>query len=431
MSHRKQGMTRRQALAALGSLGAASSMLVSVPAFARSAGHVVVVGGGFGGATVAKYLKRHNPAISVTLVEPAREYVTCPFTNLYFGGLRTFDQQVHNFDQLRELGVEVIHERADAVDGAARTVRLANGDTLRYDKLVLSPGIDFRWDTLEGYDEAAALKAPHAWKAGEQTRLLKQQLDAMPDGGRFVMVAPPNPYRCPPGPYERASMVAHYLKTHKPGSKVLILDAKDGFSKQGLFTAGWERFYADTIEWVPASKDGKVVRVDADTLTVETEFGETIRADVLNVIPAQKAGLIADRAGVTDESGWVPIDPNTFESTRVPNIHVIGDATVAAPMPKSGFAANTQGKVAAAAIAAALAGREAPSATFANTCYSLIAPDYGISVANVYNIQDGKLVETGGGLSPADANAAFRKLEAQYGVAWYQAIAQDAWGTGA
>lgn len=422
--------SRRQWLARVGKASAAGAALLMAPAFAKgAAGKVVVIGGGFGGATAAKYIKRRNPAIDVTLVEPGKTYYTCPFTNLYFGGLRTFEQQGHGFDELRSLGVKVVHELASGIDASAKTVTLADGTPLPYDKLLLSPGIDFRWNAIEGYDEAASLRAPHAWKAGEQTRLLKKQLEAMPDGGTFLMVAPANPFRCPPGPYERVSMVAHYLKHNKPKSKILILDAKDAFSKQGLFQAGWKRFYGDLIEWVPLAKDGKVVRVDAGTLSVESEFGELHKADVLNVIPPQKAGAIAYSAGVTNESGWVPVKHQTFESELVPDIYVVGDATVAAPMPKSGFSANAQAKVAAAAIVNALAGRPAADASFANTCYSLIAPDYGISVAHTYLLKDGKIAEASGGVSPADASDSFRKLEAEYGESWYKAIAQDTWGT--
>ncbi len=422
--------SRRQWLARVGKASAAGAALLMAPAFAKgAAGKVVVIGGGFGGATAAKYIKRRNPAIDVTLVEPVKTYYTCPFTNLYFGGLRTFEQQGHGFDELRSLGVKVVHELASGIDASAKTVTLADGPPLPYDKLLLSPGIDFRWNAIEGYDEAASLRAPHAWKAGEQTRLLKKQLEAMPDGGTFLMVAPANPFRCPPGPYERVSMVAHYLKHNKPKSKILILDAKDAFSKQGLFQAGWKRFYGDLIEWVPLAKDGKVVRVDAGTLSVESEFGELHKADVLNVIPPQKAGAIAYSAGVTNESGWVPVKHQTFESELVPDIYVVGDATVAAPMPKSGFSANAQAKVAAAAIVNALAGRPAADASFANTCYSLIAPDYGISVAHTYLLKDGKIAEASGGVSPADASDSFRKLEAEYGESWYKAIAQDTWGT--
>ena len=404
--------------------------LLSVPSYARpAAGNVIVVGGGFGGATAARYIKRRNPAINVTLIEPSKTYYTCPFTNLHFGGLRTFEQQGHNFDDLRSIGVNVVHDFAAAVDADTKKLKLANGDSLSYDKLLLSPGIDFRWGTLEGYDEAASLLAPHAWKAGEQTVLLKKQLEAMKDGGTFLMVAPENPFRCPPGPYERVSMVAHYLKHNKPKSKILILDAKDAFSKQGLFQDGWNQFYGDLIEWVPMSQDGKVARVDAANLSVVTEFGETHQADVLNVIPPQKAGAIAEQAGVTDASGWVPVKHDTFESELIADIYVVGDATIASPMPKSGFSASTQAKVAAAAIVNSLEGKAPAKAAFTNTCYSLIAPDYGISVGHQYAVEDGKIVEASGGVSPKDADAKFRKLEAEYGEAWYNAISLDAWGT--
>lgn len=425
-------ISRRRTLQLLGGAGA-GLMSLSMPAIAQGAGagRVVVVGGGFGGATAAKYIKRTNPKIQVTLVEPLQRYYTCPFTNLHFGGLRTFEQQGHNFNELRALGVQVVHALANDVDNKKKTVTLAGGRVLQYDKLVLSPGIDIRWGALKGYDQAAAQLAPHAWQAGPQTTLLKQQLDAMPDGGTFILVAPENPFRCPPGPYERVSMIGHYFKTRKPKSKILVLDAKENFSKQGLFLDGWKKVYGEMIEWVPLSKDGKVVRVDARAREVETEFGKKHKASVLNVVPPQKAGFIADRAGVTAQSGWVPIKAETFESSQVADIHVIGDATAAAPMPKSGFVANAQGKVAAAAIVASLAGRPAPKASWANTCYSLIAPDYGISVANVYDVVEGKLneIKGSGGVSPREASPEFRKLEAEYGVAWYNAIANDAWGT--
>lgn len=424
-------ISRRQSLQLLGGAGAGLFSL-SMPAIAQqNAGRVVVIGGGFGGATAAKYIKRANPKVQVTLVEPLQRYYTCPFTNLHFGGLRTFEQQGHNFNELRALGVQIVHALANDVDSKKKTVTLAGGRVLNYDKLLLSPGIEIRWGALKGYDQAAAQLAPHAWQAGQQTTILKQQLDAMPDGGVFIVSAPDNPYRCPPGPYERVSMVAHYFKTRKPKSKILVLDAKENFSKQGLFLDGWKKFYGEMIEWVPLSKDGKVVRIDAKTREVETEFGKKHKASVLNIVPPQKAGFIADRAGVTAQSGWVPVKPQTFESTQAADIYVVGDATVAAPMPKSGFCANAQGKVAAAAIVASLAGKDAPKASWANTCYSLIAPDYGISVAGVYEVQEGKIAEVkgSGGVSPRDASAEFRKLEADYGVAWYNAIANDTWGT--
>jgi NADPH-dependent 2,4-dienoyl-CoA reductase/sulfur reductase-like enzyme len=393
------------------------------------AARVVVVGGGFGGATAARYLRQIAPHLHVTLVEPARRFYTCPYSNLYLAGLRSWDSIGHGFDGLRAAGVEVIHERADDVDAAARKLRLASGQVLPYDRLVLSPGIDLRWNAIEGYDEAAAERAPHAWKAGPQTLLLKKQLEAMPDGGVFIMAVPDNPFRCPPGPYERAAMVAHYFTRHKPRSKILVLDAKENFSKKALFLQGWKALYGGMIEWVGLSRDGQVVRVDAQAREVETLFGARHKADVLNVIPPQKAGLIAERAGVTDGSGWAPVQGENFASQRVAGIHVLGDASFAGPMPKSGFAANNQGKLAAAAIAAELSGLEPPQALYANTCYSLIGPDYGISVAGVYRAQAGRLIDVphSVGTSPLDAGAAFRAAEARHGAAWYAAISADIW----
>ena len=426
-------ISRRNALSLIGTTAAvAGAGSLAMPSISRAAsGHVVVVGGGFGGATTAKYLKRADPNIRVTLIEPAQRFYTCPFSNLYLGGLRSFESIGHSYDALRKFGVEVVHAMADDVNAARRTVRLVGGRTINYDKLVLSPGIDIRWNAIAGYDEAASTQAPHAWKAGPQTQLLKRQLELMPDGGVFVMAAPDNPYRCPPGPYERVSMIAHYLKTNKPKSKILILDAKENFSKQALFMDGWKAVYGGMIEWVPQSKDGKVVRVDPIALEVETEFGTKHKASVLNVVPPQKAGFIADRAGVTAENGWVPVVASTFASQKDANIYVVGDATVAAPMPKSGFCANAQGKVVAAAIAATLDNKPAPAPTWLNTCYSLIAPNYAISVAGVYKVADGKIIEVqgSGGVSPRDADAGFRQREADYTFGWYAAIAQDTWGT--
>ena len=419
---------RRQMLGGAAA-GVTSLALPSIVRAQAASAHVVVIGGGFGGATAARYLRQLAPQLRVTLVEPAARFYTCPFSNLYLAGLRSWESIGHSYDGLRKAGVHVVHARADHVLTDTRRVLLSNGQALSYDKLVLSPGVDMRWNALEGYDEAASQLAPHAWKAGPQTQLLKKQLEAMPDGGKFVMVIPANPFRCPPGPYERAARVAHYLKQHKPKSKILLLDDKDAFSKQGLFIQGWKALYGDMIEWVKQSDDGKVTRVDAKNLEVETAFGTKHKADVLNVIPPQKAGFIADRAGVTDASGWVPVKAESFESSKVPNVYVLGDATIAAPMPKSGFAANTQGKVAAAAIAAELTGQPLPAASYANTCYSLIGNDYGISVAGVYRAQEGKLIEVpnSGGVSPLDGNAAFRKAEADYGSAWYKAISTDIW----
>lgn len=413
--------------------GLASTWLLGAPALVRaqqSSAQVVIVGGGFGGATVARYLRSHHPHVRITLVEPLSQYHTCPFSNLVLAGERTLDSIAHGYQDLRKAQIEVIHSYADAVDTHAKTVRLRNGKTLRYDKLVVAPGVDMRWNALQGYDEKAAELAPHAWKAGKQTQLLRQQLQAMRDGGTFVMTIPANPFRCPPGPYERAGLIAHYFKKHKPRSKILLLDAKDEFSKKALFMQGWKALYGDMIEWVGQKDDGEVVRVHAAAREVETAFGQTHRADVLNVIPPQQAGYIARQAGLTNSSGWVPIVGDTFATTASPDVFALGDATIAAPMPKSAFSANTQGKLVAAVINAQLRDQPLPTAHFANTCYSLVGPDYGISVAGVYQTEEGKVVEIPGtgGVSPLQEDADFRHREALYAQGWYNAITRDIWG---
>ncbi|MFC3339918.1 NAD(P)/FAD-dependent oxidoreductase [Paracandidimonas soli] len=428
LPRRRSLLTGAAAAAVLPALSACGTTTSST----GSAGRVVVVGGGFGGATAAKYIKRGNPAIDVVLVEPGKTFHTCPFSNLVLAGELTLDDIAHGYDELKNVyGVRVVHALAQDVDPVGHTVLLSNGSKLSYDRLLLSPGIDFRWNAIEGYDEAASGLAPHAWKAGEQTLLLRRQLEQMEDGGTYVLSVPPEPFRCPPGPYERASLIAHYFSRHKPRSKVLILDAKDNFSKQGLFTAGWKALYGDRIEWVGLSDDGKVVRVDAARREAQTEFGTVHKASVLNVVPPQKAGFIADRAGVANESGWVPVNPHTFESTQQKDIYVIGDAAIASPMPKSGFTANAQGKVSAAAIVASLEGRDPAEPYWVNTCYSLLAPDYGVTVAGVYRVEDDKIITVpgSGGLSPAEASLQTRRNEADYAVGWYKAISQDTWGT--
>ena len=425
-------LTRRHLLKTAGALCLLPVLPAQIARSQTSAGRVVVIGGGFGGATAAKYIKRADPTIEVTLIEPQATFYTCPFSNLVLAGERSLDNIGHNFNELQQVyGVKVIHDWATDVDPVAHRVTLASGTQLNYDRLLMSPGIAIRWDALEGYDRPGAEHAPHAWQAGEQTLLLRRQLEAMDDGGVFILSAPANPFRCPPGPYERVSLIAHYFAQHKPRSKILILDAKDNFSKQGLFTAAWQQLYGDRIEWVGLSGDGKVVRVDAAQRQVETEFGSLHQASVLNVVPPQKAAEIAERAGLTNASGWVPIHPQTFAATQAEDIYVVGDATIAAPMPKSGFAANTQAKVAAAAIVASLHGQEPVEPYWANTCYSLVSPDYGISVAGVYRVEQGQIIEVpgAGGLSAAGAPAPIRQAEAAHAVGWYRAISQDTWGT--
>jgi NADPH-dependent 2,4-dienoyl-CoA reductase/sulfur reductase-like enzyme len=316
-----------------------------------------------------------------------------------------------------------------AVDAQARSVALADGARLRYDRLVLAPGIDVRWGALSGYGEAAAERMPHAWKAGAQTLLLRRQLEAMEDGGLVVISVPANPYRCPPGPYERASLIAHYLKTNKPRSKLIVLDAKDAFSKQRLFQSAWSELYPGLLEWVSLSKGGGVTSVDASSNTLTTDFGSH-RASVANVIPPQKAGRIAETAGVADRSGWCPVDPVSFESGLQAGIHVIGDAAIMGAMPKSAFAADAQAKVCAEAIAKLLAGAVPSTPKLINTCYSLVAPEYGISIAGVYQPANGRLTEVpgSGGVSPANAPRATRALEAALAEGWYRTITAEVFG---
>ena len=407
--------------------GAATAVgMFGLPQLALGAAKkVVVVGGGTGGATAAKYLRIADPNIEVTLIEPNKHYHTCYLSNEVLGGDRSIDSIRFGYDGLAKHGVKVVHDTVTGIDAGAKTVSTAGGQKFGYDRCIVGPGIDFKFDALEGYDAEVAKTIPHAWKAGEQTVTLRKQLEA----------PPPNPFRCPPGPYERASQIAHYFKQHKPKSKVLIFDPKPKFSKMGLFTQGWEKLYGygsdnAMIEWHGEAEEAGVVKVNAADKSVTTAFGDTHKADVLNVIPAQKAGKIAFDAGLTDDSGWCPIDLKTFESTVHPGIHVIGDASIAKGMPKSGYAANSQAKVCAAAVAAMLNGNEVGSPSYVNTCYSIVGKDYGISVAAVYRLaEDGsKIASVSSGLTPSDASAEQLKREVAYAHSWFNNITADIFG---
>jgi len=421
--------TSRRALLKTIAVGTAAAMLPRPTLAQAAAGRVVVIGGGFAGATAARTLKRLDPRLVVTLVEANPQFIACPFSNEVITGLRELEDQQFGYDKVAKDGVELKLVQATGVDPQARSVTLADGTLLSYDRLILAPGVDFRWDGLPGYTEAAVERMPHGWKAGEQTLLLRRQLAAMPDGGLVVIAAPANPYRCPPGPYERASLIAHYLKTAKPKSKIIVLDAKDAFSKQRLFQNAWAALYPGMVEWVSLSSGGKVTSVDPSAMTLVTDFA-THKADVANVIPPQKAARIAELAGVADRTGWCPIDPVTFASTLQPEMHVLGDAAIAGAMPKSAFAANAQAKACAAAVATLLAGGKPVEPRLINTCYSLVAPDYGISVAGVYHPVNGLLVdvEGAGGGSPLDAPASIRAQEASFANGWFKTITAEAFG---
>ena len=419
--------TRRGVM--LGLAGFAALAGLSATAAAQTRARLVVVGGGFGGATAASFLKQILPNASVTMIEPNTDYYACPFSNLVIAGMRDLEAQRFGYDALKAQGVEVVHDRASDIDPSAHTVKLASGAALPYDRLVLSPGIDFRWNAINGYDAGAAEIMPHAWKAGPQTLLLRRQLEAMKDGGLVVMSVPPAPFRCPPGPYERASLIAHYLKTHKPKSRLLILDAQDKFSKQPLFEEAWAQLYPGLIERRDAEDFGRVISVDPSMKTLATDF-ENMKADVANVIPPQQAGEIAQRAGVADATGWCPIDPLTFGSTLQPDIHVIGDATIAAPMPKSAFSANLHAKLCATQIARILTGLPPEPTVLTNTCYSYLSDDAAVSITGVYTNEGGKLhsVEGAGGLSPLGADPAIQGSEAMQADAWFRTITQQTFG---
>lgn len=420
---------------------AVATSAMSFPYIALGASKkVVVVGGGVGGATAAKYIAMADPSIEITLIEPNENYFTCFMSNEVLSGDRTLDSIKFGYEGLGKAGIKVIKDAATGIDPEKKTVTTAGGQTFSYDKLVVSPGVSFDFTAIEGYDEKATEIMPHAWKAGPQTALLRKQLEDMKDGGTVIISAPPDPFRCPPGPYERASQIAHYLKANKPKSKVLILDSKAKFSKQGLFTQGWKDLYGygtdnSLIEWVAGGEggSGNVTAVDVESMTVTAgELDDEHKGDVINIIPPQKAGKIASVAGLADESGWCPIDKKTFESTLQKDIHVIGDASIATKMPKSAYAANSQAKVCAAAVVAALQGKEMVEPSYVNTCYSIVGEDYGISVAAVYRYDaDQKLiapVKGAGGLSPMDARPEDRKREVQYAYSWFQNITTDIFG---
>jgi sulfide dehydrogenase [flavocytochrome c] flavoprotein subunit len=423
----RRPVTRRNVV---GGIAAASAGLLALPAVsgAQSAARIVVIGGGFGGAACVRALKRREPKLSVTLVEPNRTFTACPFSNEVIAGLRDIEMQRFGYDGIAAGGVTVIAQAATKVDPQARTVVLTDGTTLTYDRLVLAPGIGFRFDALEGYDETASTKMPHAWKAGAQTMLLRRQLEAMDDGGVVAIAAPANPARCPPAVYERASLIAHYLKASKPRSKVLILDAKDTIPQQRLFENAWKELYGDMIERISISQGGRVTSVDPANNTIVTEFGN-YTPQVANVIPPQKAGRIAEIAGATDRTGWCPIDPTTFASKLLPNTYVIGDACLGGGIPKSASAASAQGKACAAVIVNQIAGKAIEPPRLTGICYNMVAPGYAFSLAGIYQPKDDIFAEVeGGGASAVDAPREVRAREADEARTWYRTITADAFG---
>jgi sulfite dehydrogenase len=414
-------MKRRDFIRFAGAAGAVS--LAGCATMGGSKGRVVVIGGGYGGATAAKYLRMWEPGIDVVMVERNDVFTSCPMSNLVLGGNRTIEEIRRTYDGLRRRGVRVVNDEATAIDAAKKVVRLQRGGELQYDRLIVSPGIDFNFAEIDGY-QAAQDRVLHAWKAGPQTVALRRQLESMKDGGVYLLAVPLAPYRCPPGPYERASQVAHYFKRSKPRSKVLILDANpDVTSKGPLFKRAWADLYPGIVEF---RGNSKVVAVDPAAMAVRTEF-DTVRGDVLNVVPPQRAGDIAVKAGlITHNNRWCDVDWRTLESKAVKGVHVLGDATLSAPgMPKSGHMTNQQAKVCAAAVIELMSGRAAnPAPVMTNTCYSYVSDREVIHVASVHQWNDGQgtilPVKGAGGVS-----AARNELEGKYAWAWAQNIWAD------
>ncbi len=427
-------LTRRQLLSGFGAAAAAPQGL-ALPALAKSRAKIVIIGGGAGGASAASALKRADARLDVVLVEPAIRYTSCFFSNHYIGGFRTFQSITHGYGGLAALDVNIVHATARCVDPSKKTVRFGDGSNLRYDRLIVAPGIDFKWGEFEGYSEAAAQVMPHAWRGGAQSRLLRLKLEDMRDGGTVVIAPPRMPYRCPPGPYERACVIANYLKTKKPKSKLVILDPKMTFSKQPVFLEGFAKYYKDIIELHLSNDidDFSLARVKPGTGEIVTESGLTVKADVANIIPGQTAGRIAVETGLTDD-GWCTVRPENFTSTKMPDVYVLGDAANAAEMPKSAFSAHSQALAVAADIITDLSGGTRGPGRYRNTCWSMIAPGDSAKIGADYAVGDlpgGKrgLAPSGAFVSKPGESPAVRKATYEEALAWYPTLISQAFNT--
>lgn len=420
----------RRSLLRSGSAAAGVFALGAPAILGQAKQRVVVIGGGPGGATAARYLAKDSEGkLDVVLVEPKKQFTTCFHSNLYVGDFKKFEEITHGYEKIAAQGVRMNHQMANSIDRDKKEVVLADGSRLSYDRLVVSPGIDLKYDSVPGWGREHEETMPHAWQAGDQTKLLKAKLDAVPDGGVIVMIAPPNPYRCPPGPYERVSMMAHVLKAKgRKNAKIAVIDPKEAFSKQGVFQEGWEKHYPGMIEWMgPKTHDG-LKSVDPKTNTVETGFETYKNAALVNVIPAQMAGKIARDAQLVNQSGFCPILPESMKSALDPNIYVLGDACIAGDMPKSGFSANSQAKVAAMMIRGELLGARTFPARYTNTCWSLIETDDVIKVGGAYEAKDGAIKASSTFVSQAKESAELRKQNTQENIGWYAGIVADMFG---
>ncbi len=425
-------MTRRTFGKLTTAAGMSAAGAISMPSIATAepGARIVIVGGGPGGATVALQLKQAAPDLQITLIDSRPVHTTCFYSNLYLGGFRSFPSLVQSFDGLKALGIRVLTETATEIDTVKKQVKFARGRAQPYDRLVLSPGISLKYDAIDGYSKDAAEIMPHAWQAGPQTQLLKRQIAAMNNGGTVVISAPALPYRCPPAPYERACMIAHYMKTHKPKSKLILLDAKRAFTKQAIFEEAFATLYKNQIELVLTDEidDNAVVRIDTDTREVVTKSGRKIIADVANIIPPQRAGDIAVSAGCTD-GDWCPVKLDSFRSAKVEDVYVLGDAAIANDMPKSAFSANSQGLVVAADILADVAGKTRSPARYHNTCWSMVGPDNSAKIGATYIpvTKDGKsgLIASESFVSKTGETAVLRRQNHLEGAAWYDSLTKQ------
>jgi NADPH-dependent 2,4-dienoyl-CoA reductase/sulfur reductase-like enzyme len=423
-------LNRRRFLIGAAGFGTAVSLLTR-PALAQAQPKVVVIGGGPAGASVVHRLAGEAKGkLDITLVEPQKVYTTCFYSNLYLGGFQPLEVLQHTYEATAALpGVTIAQDRAKSIDRDRRQVTLAGGQTLAYDRLVLSPGIDVDYNSVPGWSKDAEERMPHAWKAGPQTELLRRQLLTVPDGGLVIMIAPPDPYRCPPGPYERISMMAHVLKSSgKANVRIVILDPKEKFSKQPLFQQGWEKHYPGMIEWLSPMIHGGIKRVDPATMTVETDFETYRQAALINVIPRQTAGRIAIDAALTDVSGYCEIDPFTMKAKTDAHIFVLGDACVAGDMPKSAFSANSQAQVVAQRIGEELLGTKAPEAIFRNRCWSLIAENDSVFVGGTYRPTPQKIAQTESVISKLDDTADIRRVNYEDSAGWYAGLTAEMFG---
>ena len=419
---------RRQALAL--SATAVTGLLLASPALGANRPKIIIIGGGFGGISAATVLKTIQPDFDITIVTETDSFSTCPFSNLVIAGLRSLKSITFSYKNIAAQGISIKVGKVTAIDAVKRVLSLADGSNLSFDRCIASPGIEMQFDQIPGYTEALQNLMPHAWKAGAQTLQLRDQLSSMRQGGTFIIYAPNTPYRCPVAPYERASLVAHYFTRHNPTAKILIVDEKDSFAKQALFTQAWELLYPGMITHFPFSETGGIIEVDAKNLEIMTSF-ENFKGDVVNFIPPQKAPQFLLQSGLSGNGLWCQIDEATFESKHAPNIHILGDAALVGDMPKSGFSASVQGGICAHAVASLMNGEPPKTAVLLNTCYSLVAPDYGISVAGAYRINDeGRLrsIKNTGGASSIDASDEVRKAEASYAYDWYNSLTHIMFG---